>query len=288
MKEPRACRLGQTPPTGMTLLEVLVASGILVIGLVSVAALLPAAGSRLAEATLIDRAGTLSANCYADIWNRGILTANLVTSSSRGVILIEPGMQSAMFSGASPAVNLPLDFQTVAVPSQAFQLPDNVQWVGDELVSNDGRVASIATVIPLGRATAGNAGGPFRLSIVIFRRSTSVAKVFTVTDDGSGVVFQVNGATESDRKRYLPPCGWVLVMPAAVGSDDTKSARWLHIASSWTVRDRHFLRFSDHVLAREMIYAKPAGIPVSEAFREAQVYGFSQLVRVDERSVVLE
>ncbi|MBM4058212.1 MAG: hypothetical protein FJ275_08255, partial [Planctomycetes bacterium] len=50
---------------GMTLLEVLVACGILVMGLASVAAMLPAAGARLAEATAIDRAGTLSANCFA-------------------------------------------------------------------------------------------------------------------------------------------------------------------------------------------------------------------------------
>jgi hypothetical protein len=272
----------------MTLLEVLVASGILVIGLVSVAALLPAAGSRLAEATLIDRAGTLSANCYADIWNRGMLTADLVPSSSRGVILIEAGMQSAMFAGASPSVNLPLDFQAVAVPDQAFQLPDSVQWVGDELVSNDGRVAAIATVIPLDRATAGNEGGPFRLSVVIFRRTTSAAKVFAVTGDDSGVIFQINNATESERKRFFPPCGWVLVVPAAAASEDTKPARWLHIASSWTVKGVHSVRFSDHVLAQEMIFAKPEGMPLNEAFREAQVYGFSQLVRVDERSVVLE
>jgi hypothetical protein len=272
----------------MTLLEVLVASGILVIGLVSVAALLPAAGSRLAEATLIDRAGTLSANCYADIWNRGMLTTGLVSSSSRGVFLIEAGVQAAMFSAASPTVSLPLGFQAVTVPDLAFQLPDNVQWVGDELVSNDGRVSAIATVVPLDRATAGNDGGPFRLSIVIFRRTTSTAKVLEVTGDESGVVFQVNNATESDRKRYFPPCGWVLVVPAAAAADDTKPARWLHISSSWSVNGSHFVRFSDLALAQEMIFGKPEGMPLNEVFRDAQVYGFSQLVRVDERSVVLE
>ena len=274
----------RTQPRGMTLLEVLVASGILVIGLVSVAALLPAAGSRLAEATLIDRAGTLSANCYADIWNRGMLTSGLVSSSSRGAILAEAGMQAAMFSG----VSLPLGFQAVTVPDQAFQLPDNVQLVGNELVSNDGRVSSIATMIPLDRATAGTDGGPFRLSIVIFRRTTSAAKVFAVTGDDSGVIFQITNATETDRKRYFPPCGWVLVVPAAAEGDDTKPARWLHIASSWTVKGVHSVRFSDHVLAQEMIFGKPGGLPVNVAFREAQVYGFTQLVRVDERSVVLE
>jgi hypothetical protein len=268
----------------MTLLEVLVASGILVIGLVSVAALLPAAGSRLAEATLIDRAGTLSANCYADIWNRGLLTANITTSSSRGVMLIEAGMQSAMFAG----VSLPTGFQAVAVPTQAFQLPDNVQWVGDELVSNDGRVSAIATVIPLDRATAGTNGGPFRLSIVIFRRSTSITKVFQLTGDGSGVIFKITNGIESDRKRYFPPCGWVLVTPAGAAGDDTQPARWLHIASSWSVRGEHFIRFTDHLLAQRMIFGRPADLAVNVAFSDAQVYGFSQLVRVDERSVVLE
>jgi hypothetical protein len=272
----------------MTLLEVLVASGILVIGLVSVAALLPAAGSRLAEATLIDRAGTLSANCYADIWNRGVLTADLVSPSSRGVILAETAMQSSMFSGATPPVSLPSGFQAVAVPDEAFQLPDSVQWVGDELVSHDGRVAAIATVVPLDRATAGSDGGPFRLSIVIFRRTSSTAKVFEVTGDDSGVIFQFTNATGADRKRYFPPCGWVLVVPAAASSDDSRPARWLHIASSWTVNGRHFVRFSDHVLAQEMILGRPDTMPANEVFREAQVYGFLQLIRVDERSVMLE
>jgi hypothetical protein len=37
-----------------------------------------------------------------------------------------------------------------------------------------------------------------------------------------------------------------------------------------------------------MIFGKPEGMPLNEVFRDAQVYGFSQLVRVDERSVVLE
>lgn len=63
--------------SGFSLLEVLVAMGILVTGLASVAALLPAAGSRLAEATAIDRAGTLSANAQADLVNRRVYSSDL-------------------------------------------------------------------------------------------------------------------------------------------------------------------------------------------------------------------
>jgi Tfp pilus assembly protein PilV len=71
----RSCR------AGVTLLEVLVACGILVVGLASVASILPAAGTRLAQATLEDRAGTAAANAYADIVNRGLVAADIFGSS---------------------------------------------------------------------------------------------------------------------------------------------------------------------------------------------------------------
>jgi hypothetical protein len=68
---------------GITLLEVLVACGILVIGLASLASVLPAAGSRLAQASVEDRAGVAAANAYAECVARGLVTSDLFVSSTR-------------------------------------------------------------------------------------------------------------------------------------------------------------------------------------------------------------
>lgn len=68
---------------GITLLEVLVACGILVIGLASLASVLPAAGSRLAQASVEDRAGVAAANAYAECVARGLMTSDLFVSSTR-------------------------------------------------------------------------------------------------------------------------------------------------------------------------------------------------------------
>jgi Tfp pilus assembly protein PilV len=64
-------------PRGITLLEVLVACGILMFALSGIAAILPAAGSRLAEGVAEDRAAVLSANVYAELKARQFLKASL-------------------------------------------------------------------------------------------------------------------------------------------------------------------------------------------------------------------
>ncbi|MFM8985733.1 MAG: hypothetical protein ACKONH_06710, partial [Planctomycetia bacterium] len=71
---------------GLSLLEVLVACGILVIGLTSIAAILPAAGSRLTQASQADRGGTLAANAYAEMVNRGLIAADLFSSGTRACV----------------------------------------------------------------------------------------------------------------------------------------------------------------------------------------------------------
>lgn len=69
-------------PRGMTLLEVLVACGILVFALSGIAALLPAAGSRLAESVAEDRAALMAANVYSDIQASGILDSQMFMIST--------------------------------------------------------------------------------------------------------------------------------------------------------------------------------------------------------------
>ncbi len=57
---------------GITLMEVLIAIGILAVGLSSVAALLPAGGSQAKKAVMADRASSLAANALSDAMTAGI------------------------------------------------------------------------------------------------------------------------------------------------------------------------------------------------------------------------
>jgi type II secretory pathway pseudopilin PulG len=65
-----------------SLLEVLVACGVLVIGLASIAAIMPAAGARLGEAAAQDRAGALIANAFAEIRARHLVGPQLFQSGT--------------------------------------------------------------------------------------------------------------------------------------------------------------------------------------------------------------
>ena len=58
---------------GITLMEVLIAIGILAVGLSSVAALLPAAGSQAKKAVIADRAASMAENCLADAVTIGVI-----------------------------------------------------------------------------------------------------------------------------------------------------------------------------------------------------------------------
>lgn len=68
----------QNHRTGITLLEVLIAIGILAIGLSSVAALLPAAGNQAKNAVIADRAASMAENALADAVTIGITKPNIV------------------------------------------------------------------------------------------------------------------------------------------------------------------------------------------------------------------
>ena len=63
---------------GITLMEVLIAIGILAVGLSSVAALMPAAGSQAKKAVVADRASSMAENCLADAVTIGITKPNTV------------------------------------------------------------------------------------------------------------------------------------------------------------------------------------------------------------------
>ena len=74
---------------GITLMEVLIAIGILAVGLSSVAALMPAAGSQAKKAVIADRAASMAENALADAIAIGLTRqANLVSGTTR--IVFDP------------------------------------------------------------------------------------------------------------------------------------------------------------------------------------------------------
>jgi len=266
---------------GMTLLEVLVACGILVMGLASVAAMLPAAGARLAEATAIDRAGTLAANCFADLRNRGVLKANLFTGDTIKVVVL-----GDMFSTVTAFNAAPYSRRTSAslqVPASVFQLPD--EWTLDPNnvpQKQEGGMSCIATLSPVDATKPVTAGSLARLSIAVFRKSSAEAQQISLTKSGSGV-YRLSGSgdgPETTRKRFLAGCGSVLVVPS------TGAPRWLNVGSSWTSSKNVAGQCVDDV--SQIGFADAAAADGFAGTGTLPTWGFSRLIRVDERTVTLE
>jgi prepilin-type N-terminal cleavage/methylation domain-containing protein len=74
---------------GITLLEVLIAIGILAIGLSSVIALVPAGRSQASRAVVLDRASTLAANAVSDAVTFGFLRRDSLTNFT-GLVVVDP------------------------------------------------------------------------------------------------------------------------------------------------------------------------------------------------------
>ncbi|MBM4022351.1 MAG: hypothetical protein FJ284_08940 [Planctomycetes bacterium] len=266
---------------GMTLLEVLVACGILVMGLASVAAMLPAAGARLAEATAIDRAGTLSANCFANLRNRGVLKASLFTAHTIKVVVL-----GDMFANVTAFKAAPFSCRTsenLKVPASVFQLPD--EWTLDAKnlpQQRQGGMSCIATLSPVDATKPVTAGSLARLTIVVFQKSSAEAQQNALTKVCSGV-YRLSGsgaAPESTRKRFLTGCGSVLIVPSTGGP------RWLNVGSSWTSsKNVNGLPVSD---ASQIGFTDAAAADTFAGTSTLPTWGFSQLIRVDERTVTLE
>lgn len=94
--------------SGITLLEVMIAMGILTVGLASVAALIPAGRSQAVKASISDRSAAFASNTMADLINRGFLRAERLIDreanpvpTNRRLFLYDPFVEDA----PDPAVN---------------------------------------------------------------------------------------------------------------------------------------------------------------------------------------
>lgn len=110
--------------SGITLLEVLIAIGILAIGLSSIVAVMPAAHSQANRAVILDRAALLASNVLADAVTFGLTRPDGSTLSATATastpILIDPAASAGYLKTISGNVPLPLALAGGAVAPTPF------------------------------------------------------------------------------------------------------------------------------------------------------------------------
>lgn len=196
---------------GITLMEVLIAIGILAVGLSSVAALLPAGGSQAKKAVMADRASSLAANALSDAMTAGIARPDallsppllsLPSTAARVVIdpLGDPGLTGMTYAtlktGSGAAVSVSVqnlfgqsrDDVIFNDPATDEALPTNLLIDGTRGFL--GRTSCLWAVESLdGSAISG--GRMARLSVVLFHErdvSSASARALSGTIDDSGVI----------------------------------------------------------------------------------------------------
>ncbi len=281
------------PPRGITLLEVLIACGVLVTGLASVAALLPAAGSRLGQASVEDRAGVLAANARADITSRGLLAADLFSDPAKAVAFGKVVDGVPALSAATPymavavaavlqqrldARSCTLEDELVYAPPTTAETPLN-SFADGRRECKEGLCWGATLTVSKPQTIPAAAGGPAVLSIAVFRKEGQ-AKEIPLVSAGGGL-YRMDPSNESDLKTYLKGCSYVMAMPTAAD----KAPRWVRITASWKppidpdtgtrIDENCYVAFAD---------------PDFETFAggSPRVIGFESLLRVDQHVVTLE
>jgi len=284
---------GRQSPRGMTLLEVLISCGVLAVGLASIASLLPAAGSRLGQAAMEDRAGTLAANARADAAARGLLAFDLFADPDKSIGF---GTGMTTLPAIYPGINPPPPFAAAAAtlsqridPQRGFLLEDEVEYAPSSAAASPANAFSNghrafkealrwgATLVP--NAFPARVGAAAVLSVAVFRKDGLAETVPLTTMPGD--LYRMTTANENMLKRLLKSCSYVLVRSATPG----QGPRWFRIAASWRppVNPATGLRQNDgcYVIFADPEFGAFAG-------NDPTVIGFENLVRVDQYNVILE
>jgi len=191
---------------GITLMEVLIAIGILAVGLSSVAALLPAGGSQAKKAVMADRAATLAENALADAVTAGLIRPDALTGGGSRIVLDpigDPGLAGLTYRSLTVAgVYGGGGAVSSAVPQLFGQSRDDLIFndpaTEDALPTNllvegtRGYLGRTSCLWAIESLTAGSivAGRQARLSVVLFHERE-------VTSPGSAV-FNGGGTAEID------------------------------------------------------------------------------------------
>jgi hypothetical protein len=173
---------------GITLLEVMISIGVLSIGLVSVAALIPAGKSQAGRAIVLDRAGIMAANALADAVNFGLLRPAALTASGTFVVDLGTGL-SGITSGTLRSQGIYSTASTASAPASFHRLfmqgRDDIVLTppatDDDLPTNlfiDGARAFEGRLTCMYLLTSGT---PCRLATVVFHNRDPSATVVTGT-----------------------------------------------------------------------------------------------------------
>jgi len=248
----------------MTLLEVLVACGILVIGLASVAALLPAAASVLADASRIERAANLATNAVADLRFQGIPSATTFQGPVKTLVI--GSMFPDMPFGRNPFV------KQVVSPTPLDEQAYGRAWYG-------------ATITPLSQGVEIKKGMPAKATVVVFSQQNVESRSIPLTQQWPGVYRLTSGAgqeREAARKRFLPSCAW-----AAVVVDD--AVLWLHVGNSWaTYTKAGQTRAEKSVEQCFVSFSDPAAAAAASNNNTLTVHAFAGVLKLEEHIVTLE
>jgi hypothetical protein len=253
---------------GITLLEVLVACGILVVGLASVASILPAAGTRLSQAAIEDRIAAMAANARADVSNRGLVSNTIFKpkpskASDEADPTKNPQRKACVFGALADAFDT-TSTGTNFIDRADMALYDRIDQARGFLGEDDlvfGAPAGSDTPInqfanagasgprlsregicwgamlsPLSGSAA--PGGQAVLSIAVFAKPFVSGSTLVLTGASvSPTTFQyTSGAAagmvdEDVRKQFLTGCTYVLALPT---NGATRVPRWAKVVSSWT------------------------------------------------------
>ena len=283
---PRSARFG-TNRAGMSLLEVLVALGVLAAGLASVAALLPAAGARLADATAIDQAGALAANTHADLRIRNVLTASMFTGSTPPQAVVSGSTIMAFSTGTEISVE-PRLYPTISLTKVDVRL--GVSGTTTEVTDNG--VCCGVMVVPVASTTTPiTAGMPARVTVATFKQSTFQSQQIKLTAatgtasvlSGSNIAIFTTGSdavADAVRKQFLGSCAWVLA--SSTSGTSTSRPAWLQIGGSWTTTGSTGLPVGSYVS-----FSDPTAVGPLLSGSTLSVYGFTHILRVDERPATL-
>lgn len=310
---------------GLTLLEVLVSCGILLVGLSGLAALLPGAASRLNQAATEDRAGVLSANVRTEIRSRGLTRIDLFSAPDKGTAIGSDQFLNQLFSfpeinpHLAPPVNINVaaridsrrglvtEDQILFDPPSVAVTPTNLFATGIRAFRSEMRWESI--LMPTRFPTA--SGDPAVFSVLIFTRSPT-ASFFNLQQHAGGV-FEFptaqDGRTidEASRKKFFPACRQVLVVPkpppAGAAPRPPTEVRplpaWVRVTTSWTQRvppvsksfvvlDFRGLNMADYLWPDSSPTPPPANGSTEAPRFFCKLISFDNLVRVDQYHVVLE